>query len=141
LRKLPLHLVASFKGTLEVVSQADLLLIVMDAASPWSDRQLATVKEVLADLAADKIPHLLLFNKIDLVSDPVERKKLSVNYPDALFVSAFSESDMKMVKEHIAEIIRTYKKDAAAADIIAKKTRELNRDPDEVTGLLPWEQK
>ncbi|HMD68150.1 MAG TPA: GTPase HflX [Chitinivibrionales bacterium] len=140
LRKLPHHLVASFRGTLEVVSQADLLLIVMDAASPWSDRQLATVKEVLADLSADRIPHLLLFNKIDLVSDPVERKKLLVNYPDALFVSAFSEQDMKMVKEHIAEIIRTYKKDATAADIIAQKTRELNRDPDEVTGL-PWDNK
>jgi GTP-binding protein HflX len=140
LRKLPPHLVASFRGTLEVVSQADLLLIIMDAASPWSDRQLATVKEVLADLAADKIPHLLLFNKIDLVSDPVERKRLSVNYPDALFVSAFSEIDMKMVKEHIAEIIRTYKKDAAVADIIAKKTKELNRDPDEPVGL-PWENK
>jgi len=82
-----------------------------------------------------------LFNKIDLVLDPVERKKLSVNYPDALFVSAFSNSDMKMVKEHIAEIIRTYKKDAAAADIISRKTKELNRDPNEVTGLLPWEQK
>jgi GTPase len=141
LRKLPLHLVASFKGTLEVVSQADLLLVVMDAASAWSDRQLATVNEVLADLGADKIPHLLLFNKIDLVADPVGRKMLSVKYPDALFVSAFSGDDMKMVKEHIAEIIRTYKKDAAVADIIAKKTRELNRDPDELTGLLPWEQK
>jgi GTP-binding protein HflX len=141
LRKLPHHLVASFKGTLEVVSQADLLLLIMDAASAWSDRQLATVNEVLADLGADKIPHLLLFNKIDLVADPVGRKMLSVKYPDALFVSAFSGDDMKMVKEHIAEIIRTYKKDAAVADIIARKTKELNRDPDEITGLLPWEQK
>ena len=50
LRKLPHHLVALFRGTLEVVSQADLLLIIIDAASPWADRQLATVKEVLADL-------------------------------------------------------------------------------------------
>ncbi len=140
LRKLPHHLVASFRGTLEVVSQADLLLIVMDAASPWSAQQLATVKEVLADLSADRIPHLLLFNKIDLVADPVERKKLLVNYPDALLVSALSQQDMKMVKERIAEIIRTYKKDAAAADIVARKTKELNRDPDEVIGL-PWDQK
>jgi GTP-binding protein HflX len=138
LRKLPHDLVASFKGTLEVVSQADLLLIVMDAASPWSNLQLATVRDVLADLGAERVPQLLLFNKIDCVTDPVERKRLSVNYPDALFVSALSLPDMTMVKEHIAEIIRTYKKDAAAADIIAQKTRDLNSDPEEVIGL-PWD--
>jgi GTP-binding protein HflX len=138
LRKLPHHLVASFKGTLEVVSQADLLLVVMDAASPWADRQLATVNEVLADLSAGAIPRLLLFNKIDLVADPVERKRLSVQYPDALFVSALSQDDMAMVKNHIADIIRTYKKEAAVADIIAQKTKELNREQ-ERTPEQPWD--
>ncbi len=139
LRKLPHHLVATFKGTLEVVSQANLLLIVMDAASPWADRQLATVKEVLADLGAEKIPQLLLFNKIDLVTDPVERKRLSVQYPDALFVSALSQDDMAIVKSHLADIIRTYKKEAAVADIIAQKTKELNREQEDVNEM-PWEQ-
>jgi GTPase len=139
LRKLPHHLVASFKGTLEVVSQADLLLIVMDAASPWAGHQLSTVKDVLADLGADRIPQVLLFNKIDLVKDPVRRKMLSVQYLDALFVSALSKTDMTMIKDHIAEIVRTYKKESAAAEIIAQKTMELNKDPEESTGL-PWEQ-
>jgi GTPase len=142
LRKLPHHLVASFKGTLEVVSQADLLLIVMDASSDWSDLQLATVNEVLADLSAGQVPRVLVFNKIDLVKEPFELKKLSVKYPDALMVSAFSRSDMRNVKEHIAGVIRTYKKETAISDIIAKKTKDLSRATDEMdanSSKLPWE--
>jgi GTP-binding protein HflX len=138
LRKLPHHLVASFKGTLEVVSQADLLLIVMDASCGWSDLQLATVNDVLADLSAGAIPRLLVFNKIDLVKEPFELKKMSVKYPDALFVSAFSENDMRIIKEHIASVIRTYKKEAAMSGIIARKTKELSPEQDEKAGL-PWE--
>jgi GTP-binding protein HflX len=142
LRKLPHHLVASFKGTLEVVSQADLLLIVMDAACEWSDHQLTTVREVLADLSAGAIPQLLVFNKIDCVKEPFALKKLALKYPDALFVSAFSESDMHTIKEQIAEIIRTYKKETAISDIIAKKTKELSQETDERDDeplKLPWE--
>jgi GTPase len=138
LRKLPHHLFASFKSTLEVVSQADLLLIVMDAASPWSDHQFATVREVLGELSAQKVPQLVLFNKIDLVKDPFERKTLSVKYPDALFVSAFDREDMRKVKEHIADIVKRYKKEAAISDIIARKTSELSPEKDD-TPRLPWE--
>jgi GTP-binding protein HflX len=140
LRKLPPHLVASFKGTLEVVSQADLLLIVMDAASPWAAQQLATVNDVLADLSAGAIPRMLLFNKIDLVTDPVERKALLVANPDALLVSALSESDMALVKSRIAEVMQSYRKEAAIADIIAKKTQELTGWEEEKSGL-PWDNK
>jgi|WetSurMetagenome_2_1015567.scaffolds.fasta_scaffold00186_36 GTPase len=140
LRKLPHHLVASFRGTLEVVSRANLLLIVMDAASPWSERQLATVNEVLDGLSAGAIPRLLVFNKIDLVADPVERKRLSLAYPDALFVSALSQGDMALVKERIAEVMRNYKKETAILDIIAKKTRELAREDGPEYGL-PWDRK
>jgi hypothetical protein len=69
-------------------------------------------------------------------------KKLSVKYPDALFVSAFSENDMVMLKEHIAGIIRTYQKETAISDIIAKKTKELSQDSEETDSepqKLPWE--
>jgi 50S ribosomal subunit-associated GTPase HflX len=83
-----------------------------------------------------------VFNKIDCVKEPFELKKLSVKYPDALFVSAFSESDMQTIKEHIAGIIRTYKKETAISDIIAKKTKELSQETDESDDeplKLPWE--
>jgi len=125
LRKLPHHLVASFKGTLEVVSEADLLLIVMDGSSTWSDYQLQTVNEVLDDLAAKEIPRLLVFNKMDLVIDPFERKRLSVAYPHALFVSALSEPDMQLLKRHIADNIIAHNKEKAMSDIIAHTTKDL----------------
>jgi GTP-binding protein HflX len=128
LRKLPHHLVASFKGTLEVVSEADLLLIVMDGSSAWSDHQLETVNEVLDDLAAHETPRLLVFNKMDLVTDAFERKRLSVAFPHAIFVSALSEADMQQLKRTIAETIKAFKKEKAMSDIIAHTTKEFNKE-------------
>jgi GTP-binding protein HflX len=125
LRKLPLHLVASFKSTLEVVSEADLLLIIMDGSSPWSDHQLKTVNEVLDDLAALDAPRLLVFNKMDLVIDPFEKKRLSVAFPHAVFVSAKSAKDMAALKEHIAETANAHVKEKAMANIIAHTTKEI----------------
>jgi GTP-binding protein HflX len=124
LRKLPHHLVASFKGTLEVVSEADLLIIVMDGSSAWSDHQLSTVNEVLDDLAAQRAPRLLVFNKMDLVTDPFERKRLSVAFPHALFVSALNDADMEMLKGNIAEAIKEFNSEKAKSDIIAHATKE-----------------
>ena len=125
LRKLPLHLVASFKSTLEVVSEADLLLIVMDGSSQWSDHQLRTVNEVLDDLVTRDTPRLLVFNKMDLVTDPFEKKRLSVAFPHALFVSALSAPDMAMLKHHIGETVLAFNKEKAKSDIIAHTTKEI----------------
>lgn len=128
LRKLPLHLVASFKSTLEVVSEADLLLIVMDGSSPWSDHQLKTVNEVLDDLATNDTPRLLVFNKMDRVKDPFEKKRLSVAFPHALFVSALSVQDMAMLKDHIAEAVRAFNMEKTKSDIIARATKEMVKE-------------
>jgi GTPase len=124
LRKLPHHLVASFKSTLEVVSEADLLLIILDGASSWSAHQLNTVSDVLDELTAQDIPRLLIFNKIDRVSDPFERKRLSLEYPHALFLSAFNKDDMEKLKKHIAQTIVAIKKERAMSDIITHTTKE-----------------
>jgi GTPase len=127
LRKLPLHLVASFKSTLEVVAEADLLLIIMDGSSPWSDHQLKTVNEVLDDLAARETPRLLVFNKMDRVKDPFEKKRLSVAFPHALFVSAFNAPDMAALKGHIGETVLAFNAEKAKSDIIAHTTKELTK--------------
>jgi GTPase len=128
LRKLPHHLVASFKSTLEVVSEADMLLIVMDGSSDWAEHQLQTVNEVLKDLATAKAPRLLVFNKMDRVSDPFERKRLSVAFPHAVFVSAFNDTEMLMLKKHIADSIAIVNKERAMADIIAHTTSEFDQN-------------
>jgi GTPase len=132
LRKLPHHLVASFRSTLEVVSDADLLVVVTDGSSDWAEHQLHTVNEVLDALAAVELPRLLVFNKMDKVKDPFERKKLSVAFPHALFVSAFNECDIKTLKTHIAEAIRIFNKEKAMCDIIAHTTNELEKTGNEI---------
>ncbi len=124
LRKLPHHLVASFRSTLRDVSEAQLLLIVLDASSEFFDQHLATVNEVLHDLDADRIPSILVFNKIDLADDPFVRKQLHISYPDAIFVSSFNKENMAQLKEHIGEFVVHYQKKQKEERIIRARTRQ-----------------
>jgi GTP-binding protein HflX len=66
IRDLPHTLVAAFSATLEETVQADLLLHVVDAASPVRDDQVAEVNRVLHEIGADAIPQIMVYNKIDL---------------------------------------------------------------------------
>ena len=66
IRDLPLTLIAAFRATLEEAIQADLLLHVVDAASPQRDEQIAEGDKVLVDIGAAEIPRILVYNKIDL---------------------------------------------------------------------------
>src|SRR5207248_2877522 len=65
IRDLPHGLVAAFRATLEETVHADLLLHVVDAASPARDEQAAAVDQVLAEIPAGEAPRLLVWNKID----------------------------------------------------------------------------
>ncbi len=66
IRKLPHELVAAFRSTLEETLQADLLLHVVDAHDPERQLRIEQVKEVLASIGADRVPQILVYNKIDL---------------------------------------------------------------------------
>ena len=66
IRDLPHMLVAAFRATLEETVRADLLLHVVDAASPARTEQAEEVNKVLAEIGADGVPQLLVWNKIDL---------------------------------------------------------------------------
>lgn len=67
IRDLPHQLVAAFRSTLEEVVEADLLLHVIDAASETRDEEIKQVESVLAELGADEVPVLHVYNKIDLL--------------------------------------------------------------------------
>jgi GTPase len=67
IRDLPHTLVAAFRATLEETVQADMLLHVVDAASPSRNEQIAEVNKLLKEIGADTIPQILIFNKIDLI--------------------------------------------------------------------------
>ena len=69
IQDLPHELVAAFKSTLLEAREADLLLHVVDVSSEFRDTMMDEVESVLAEIEADSIPQLLVFNKIDLIDD------------------------------------------------------------------------
>lgn len=87
IERLPTSLVAAFRATLEEVAAADLLLHVIDAASVDRDRHIAAVRSVLAEVGAERVPTIDVFNKCDLL-DGGERARLKAVHPAALCVSA-----------------------------------------------------
>ncbi len=86
-RNLPHQLVEAFRSTLEEVEHADLILHVVDASHPDPAQQLATVRQVIADVDAADVPEQVVFNKADL-ADEATRMVLRGLVPTALFVSA-----------------------------------------------------
>jgi GTP-binding protein HflX len=87
--RLPHTLVAAFRATLEEVAGADLLLHVIDASSPDRERHMAAVQSVLAEVDADRVPTLDVFNKCDQL-DRAELARVTALYPGALCVCALS---------------------------------------------------
>ena len=107
IRKLPHNLVASFRSTLKELLEADLILIVLDASSIIIDDHLDTIKRVLTDLGADDIPKSLVLNKIDLVQEELELKRLRNKFSDAIFISALHHLRLDDVRDHIIDKIES----------------------------------
>jgi GTP-binding protein HflX len=89
IERLPHSLVAAFRATLEEVAGADLLVHVIDASNPERDRQITAVRTVLADVEAETVPTLEVYNKCDRL-DEGERGRLRAISPGALCVSAIT---------------------------------------------------
>ncbi|MDQ3439184.1 MAG: GTPase HflX [Planctomycetota bacterium] len=87
IERLPHSLVAAFRATLEEVAAADLLIHVIDAASPARERHMEAVRSVLLEVGAAPVPSIEVFNKCDRL-DAGERARLQALYPGALCVSA-----------------------------------------------------
>lgn len=88
INRLPHELVASFRSTLEMVADADLLLHVVDISGSEFRKQIETTETVLADIGAQAVPRLLVFNKLDLVADKISVLLAKKEYPEAIFISA-----------------------------------------------------
>jgi GTP-binding protein HflX len=86
-RHLPTQLVEAFRSTLEEVSDADLILHVVDASDADPEAQIRAVREVLAEIDALHVTEQLVFNKID-AAEPETVLRLRRYAPDAVFVSA-----------------------------------------------------
>jgi len=117
IRDLPHALVASFRATLEETIHADLLLHVVDASSSVREPQIAAVNAVLAEIGADAIPQVLVWNKIDLtpVLPGLERDE----YGKICRVSLSAKTGAGL------DILRTALAEVAAAKKSAATNREL----------------
>ncbi len=100
IQKLPHELVASFRSTLDEALDASLLLFVVDAADPAFRQQLATTREVLAEINAADIPSLLILNKDDQLNEQ-DKKLLHKEFPEGIFLCT---RDPKSV-DHLRTII------------------------------------
>lgn len=129
LRKLPHDLVASFKSTLETLVEADLLLVVMDASTKWYKQQMQVVREVVADLGAENKPVMIIFNKEDLLENPLDKIEIENEYPNAVFVSALNKKSVENLKIEIGETIETVRR-----SILSEKAIEKAQKPKIVVG-------
>ncbi len=87
-RRLPHGLVEAFKSTLELTTEADLLVHVVDASCADPEGQIDAVREVLSEIGASHVPELVVFNKADVDSD--EAKRLVEAHPGSVAVSAYT---------------------------------------------------
>jgi GTPase len=76
IRDLPHKLVEAFRATLQEAADADLLLHVVDAASPLAGEQMAEVERVLEEIGAERVPQILVFNKLDLIAADAQPRVL-----------------------------------------------------------------
>jgi len=86
-RHLPHQLVEAFRSTLEEVTDADLVVHVVDGSHPDPEGQLVAVREVLAEIGADKVPEIIVINKAD-AADPMVIARLRQREPHSVVVSA-----------------------------------------------------
>ena len=109
IRKLPHHLVASFRATLAEAREADLLLHVVDVSHPSWEEHREVVDEVLADLGLQSRPGLLVCNKMDAVPADVReglRERVHNLVPEAVFVSAHETGGLDPLREALVAAIR-----------------------------------
>jgi GTP-binding protein HflX len=88
IRKLPTHLIASFRSTLTEAREADILLHVVDISNPSFREHIINVNETLEFLKLSEKETIIVFNKIDVYDDYYEFRRLEEDYPNCIFISA-----------------------------------------------------
>jgi GTPase len=122
IRKLPHHLVESFKSTLDEVRECDILLHVVDVAHPQFEDHVRTVQATLQDIGAADKPTLMVFNKVDLYRKTVFddlldaatrqeietdlKERLKLAYGENVFISAHSKEGIEAFRERLTRMIK-----------------------------------
>lgn len=122
IRKLPHHLVESFKSTLDEVRESDILLHVVDVAHPQFEDHVKTVQKTLEELGAVDKPTLMVFNKIDLyrsryfddLLDAATKKEIEAElrdrllhaYGENIFISAHTKEGIEELRDRMSRLIK-----------------------------------
>ena len=149
IQKLPHTLVTAFRATLEEVTEADLLLHVVDAGNSNAEPQIEAVIEVLKELGADEKPTLFVFNKTDCVENEYDLERLT-RYRDAVRVSAATGANIDILLNRIecffkaqsveAELLVPYSDGAVITELHALnavKETEYVEDGTKITASIP----
>ncbi|NUM81206.1 GTPase HflX [bacterium] len=119
IRKLPHDLVASFRSTLEEVHESDILLHVVDLSNHLFDEQMETVQTVLAELKASEKPTIIVFNKVDRITDDTLLTQMKKRFPGSIYISAARRIGIDKLKNALIAqlqndyVVRTIKMDAS----------------------------
>jgi GTP-binding protein HflX len=103
-RNLPHGLVEAFKSTLETVAEANLLIHVVDASAPDPQAQIDAVRAVLAEIDADRVPELLVFNKADRARE--EANRLAKLHPGSVAIAARTGAGVDRLLEVLGDRLR-----------------------------------
>ncbi|WP_029906629.1 GTPase HflX [Prevotella sp. 10(H)] len=125
IRKLPTHLVESFKSTLDEVREADLLIHVVDISHPNFEEQIEVVKNTLADIDKEEKPTILVFNKVDAFTytpkdeddltpatkenvslEELEKSWMNKMHDDCIFISAKQKINIDELKKKVYEKVK-----------------------------------
>jgi GTPase len=107
IRKLPHHLVQSFKSTLDEVREADLLIHLVDGSSTMVHEYIEVVQQTLKELKSNNKQTLLVFNKVDRMDDE-QHEMLRGEYPNALYISAIRGIGLSELEEAIEQEIESH---------------------------------
>ncbi|WP_395400607.1 GTPase HflX [Pseudoduganella sp. UC29_106] len=127
-RELPHQLVAAFRATLEETIHADLLLHVVDGASPVRMEQIEQVNEVLREIGADHIPQILVWNKIDAAELEPAVERDEYDKISRVFISARTGAGLNLLRDAISE--------AARDEQEALANREEPMAPDSISNFI-----
>jgi len=111
IQKLPTALVAAFRATLEEITEADLLLHVVDITHPNAQAQARAVLATLQDLEAEHLPVMTVLNKIDRLTDPDAAQRAVEDFPNSVAISALAgvgiEDLLRKVNDRLFESLET----------------------------------
>lgn len=105
IRDLPPNLIASFKATLSVIEDADLILHVIDISHPNVNEHIRVVEKILLEMGLSERSKIMVFNKIDLILDKNQILRFREKYTDSVFISAKLKIGIEKLIEKIKEVL------------------------------------